>query len=44
MIDFDDALVALRLDVLKLAQLERDRLDLLNSPLNLAMKDERISS
>ena len=41
MIDFDDALTALRLDVLKLAQLERDRLDLLNSPLNPAMKDER---
>lgn len=41
MIDFDNALAALRLDVLKLAQLERDRLDLLNSPLNAAMKDER---
>lgn len=41
MIDFDNALAALRLDVLKLAQLERDRLDLLNSPLNPAMKDER---
>jgi hypothetical protein len=41
MIDFDNALVALRLDILKLAQLERDRLDLLNSPLNAAMKDER---
>lgn len=41
MIDFDDALAALRLDVLKLTQLERDRLDLLNSPLNPAMKDER---
>jgi len=41
MIDFDDALLALRYDMLKLAQLERDRLDLLNSPLNPAMKDER---
>lgn len=41
MIDFDNALTALRLDVLKLAQLERDRLDLLNSPLSAAMKDER---
>jgi hypothetical protein len=41
MIDFDNALLALRLDILKLAQLERDRLDLLNSPLNAAMKDER---
>jgi hypothetical protein len=41
MIDFDDALAALRLDILKLAQLERDRLDLLNSPLNPALKDER---
>ncbi|MCD6057752.1 MAG: hypothetical protein K0Q89_1282 [Thermomicrobiales bacterium] len=41
MIDFDNALTALRLDILKLAQLERERLDLLNSPLNPAMKDER---
>jgi hypothetical protein len=41
MIDFNEALAALRLDVLKLAQLEHDRLDLLNSPLNPAMKDER---
>src|SRR5262249_2092743 len=41
MINFNDALAALRLDVLKLGQLERDRLDLLNSPLNAAMKDER---
>jgi hypothetical protein len=41
MIDFSDALAALRLDILKLAQLERDRLELLNSPLNAAMKDER---
>ena len=41
MIDFDNALTALRLDILKLVQLERDRLDLLNSPLSAAMKDER---
>jgi hypothetical protein len=41
MSDFDNALAALRLDVLKLAQLERERLDLLNSPLSAAMKDER---
>ena len=41
MIDFDNALTALRLDILKLVQLERERLDLLNSPLNPAMKDER---
>jgi hypothetical protein len=41
MIDLENALAALRLDVLRLAQLERDRLDLLNSPLNPAMKDER---
>jgi hypothetical protein len=41
MIDFDNALTALRMDILKLAQLERDRLDLLNSPLHPAMKDER---
>ncbi len=41
MIDFDNALAAIRFDVLKLAQLERDRLELLNSTLNAAMKDER---
>lgn len=41
MIDFDNALQTLRFDFGKLAQLERDRLDLLNSPLNPAMKDER---
>lgn len=41
MIDFDAALVAIRLDVLKLTQLERDRLDLLNAPLSPGMKDER---
>jgi hypothetical protein len=41
MIGLDDAIAALRLDILKLAQLERDRLDLLNTPLNPAMKDER---
>ena len=41
MIDLENALTALRLDIVKLAQLERDRLDLLNSPLNPAMKDER---
>ena len=43
MLDFDDALTALRLDILRLAQYERDRLDLLNSPLNPGMKDERDS-
>jgi len=41
MIDFDNALAALRYDILKVAQLEHDRLELLNSPLNPAMKDER---
>jgi hypothetical protein len=41
MIDLDNAFTALRLDILKLAQLERDRLDLLNSTLVAAMKDER---
>ncbi len=41
MIDIDDAIAALRVDVLRIAQLERDRLDLLNSQLNPAMKDER---
>jgi hypothetical protein len=40
-IDFDSALTAVRLDVLRLAQLERERLELLNQPLNPAMKDER---
>lgn len=41
MIDLENALTVLRLDVLRLTQLERERLDLLNSPLNPAMKDER---
>jgi len=41
MIDLDNALLALRMDILKLFQLEQDRLALLNSPLNPAMKDER---
>jgi hypothetical protein len=41
MIDFDAALAALRQDVVRLTQLERDRIDLLNSTLNPAMKDER---
>lgn len=41
MLDFDDVLTALRVDILKLAQLERERIDLLNSPMNAAMKDER---
>jgi hypothetical protein len=41
MIDLTNALEALRLDILKVAQLERDRLELLNSPLNPAMRDEQ---
>jgi hypothetical protein len=41
MIDFENAFTALRYDILKLGQLERDRLELLNSPLSAAMKDER---
>jgi hypothetical protein len=41
MIDFENALTALRYDILKLGQLERDRLELLNSPLNAALRDER---
>jgi hypothetical protein len=41
MIDLDDAIAALRLDILKLAQLDRDRMDLLNTPLPPAMKEER---
>lgn len=43
MIDLDDALAALRVDILRTAKLENDRLELLNSPLNPAMKDERDS-
>ena len=41
MIDYENAFAALKFDILQLAKLERDRLDLLNSPLNAAMKDER---
>jgi hypothetical protein len=41
MLDLANALEALRLDILKVAQLERDRIELLNSPLNPAMKDEQ---
>lgn len=41
MLDYDAAIAAIRLDVLRLAQLERDRLDLLNSPLSAVMKEER---
>lgn len=41
MLNLDDALALLRIDILKLAQLEHERLDLLNQPLNAAMKDER---
>jgi hypothetical protein len=41
MIDFDNALTALRIDILRLAQLEQERLGLLNSMLPPAMKDER---
>jgi hypothetical protein len=40
-IDIDAAVAALRIDVMRLDRLERDRLDVLNSPLNPAMKDER---
>ena len=43
MIDLEDALAALRLDILRIAKLETERLELLNSPLNPAMKDERDS-
>jgi len=43
MIDLDEALAALRVDILRIAKLENDRLELLNSPLNPAMKDERDS-
>ena len=43
MIDLDDALAALKVDVLRIAKLETERLELLNSPLNPAMKDERDS-
>lgn len=41
MLDLDAALYAIRQDVKRLSQLELDRLELLNSPLNAAMKDER---
>ncbi|HEU4932310.1 MAG TPA: hypothetical protein VFT48_09525 [Pyrinomonadaceae bacterium] len=43
MIDLDDALAALKVDILRIAKLETERLELLNSPLNPAMKDERDS-
>jgi hypothetical protein len=39
--DLENALSTLRMDVVRLTQLERDRLDLLNSTLNAAEKDER---
>ena len=41
MLNLDDVLALLRIDIIKLAQLEHERLDLLNQPLNAAMKDER---
>lgn len=41
MLDITQALEALRICVLKVAQLERERQELLNSPLNPAMKDEQ---
>jgi hypothetical protein len=41
MLDFENALAALRLDILKIDQLERDRIELLHAPLNPARKDER---
>lgn len=41
MINLDNALMALRQDILKIAQLERERIELLNTPLNPAMRDER---
>ena len=41
MIDYENAFSALRLDIVKITQLERERLDLLNQPLSPAQKDER---
>lgn len=41
MIDFDNAVAALKIDILRLNQLELDRSGLLNSMLPSAMKDER---
>jgi hypothetical protein len=41
MIDFDNAVAALRIDSLKIAQLEQERIGLWNSTLPSAMKDER---
>ena len=43
MMDFDSALTVLRKDIQSIVQLESERLDLLNSPLNAALKDERAS-
>lgn len=41
MLDFDDVLTTLRVDILKLAQLERERIELLNRPMQPGLKDER---
>jgi hypothetical protein len=41
MMDFESLLQVLKFDILKIAGLERDRLDLLNTPMNPAFKDER---
>ncbi len=41
MIDYENAISALRLDIVKITQLERERLDLLHQPLSPAQKDER---
>jgi hypothetical protein len=38
---FESAFAALRVDIVKMAQLDRERLDLLNQPLSPAQKDER---
>jgi hypothetical protein len=41
MIGLESAFAALRIDIVRLAGFEHDRLELLNSPLNAAMRDER---
>lgn len=41
MLDFDAAIVAIRADIARILEMERARLDLNNSPLSPAMRDER---
>jgi hypothetical protein len=41
MLDYDSAITAIRTDAARIMEMERARLELLNSPLPAAMKDER---